>query len=109
MIDIEENNNNNVSGVLKSFLSPILKVLLVATIIIVLVAGAVEIIKIKDGSYSNGNNSNTGYVVEQKALSNANIENIASTPDGWSLDIDLNTTVDEIITELENNNVFVIH
>lgn len=103
MIIIEE-NNNKVSGELKGFFAPILKVILIIACIFAIIAGAKEIIKIKDGSHSKGNKSNTGNVVEEKALSNTNIENIAPSSDGWSVNVNLETTVDEIIKELEENN-----
>lgn len=77
---------------------------MICVLILTLIAAFTYYITISDGTYKEKDWSNTGYVVSEMALSKVNIENITTSENGWSLGIDLDKTVDEIIETLESKN-----
>lgn len=76
---------------------------LIIAIIIVLIAGAGYAVIINSGSYSKNDKSNTGYVTEEKISEYLSNDNVVKTSDGWKYNFDLDTMVNEIIDELEEN------
>lgn len=77
---------------------------ILVVLIIVLLGVLIWHVMVEDGSFKEEDWSNTGYRVSQKALSNVSVQNISQNESGeWSINIDLDTTVDEIIKSLEEN------
>ena len=83
------------------WLGRLVKTAITVLLIFILIVDAVYVIKIEDGSYRAEDWTNTGFVVDQKVFSDITTENITSTDEGWSLNIDLNAKVDEVIEMLE--------
>ena len=79
----------------------LVKTAIMILLIFILIVDAVYVIKIEDGSYKAEDWSNAGFVVDKTVLSNVTSDNITSTDDGWSLNVDLDTKVDEIIQIIE--------
>lgn len=91
-----------VKNILKVITAKLIPIILVCLVVLIGISGFTYLITINDGTYDEGDWSNTGYVVLEMALSKATIENIQQCEDGWNIDIDLDQTVDDIIQKLKD-------
>jgi len=101
----ERKKEGTLSGILKSEAKSILKIALIVIIIVVLLAVSVWHIQVEDGSYREDDWGNPGFVVNEMITSNINAENIAANESGgYSINIDLDTKVEDVIKKLEEEN-----
>ncbi|MBQ2835440.1 MAG: hypothetical protein IJE68_01200 [Clostridia bacterium] len=99
MIIIENEGKINFKKIIFKGLA--IKVILISIIVTILLSAFAWKVSVDDGSYKE-DKRNTGHVVKQKVGSKT--QNIVAKDNGWSIDIDIEATVDEIIEELDKNN-----
>lgn len=83
--------------------SDVAKIVLIVIVVLVLIPVWIWFLTIKNGSYNDGDSGNTGYVVNQKVFENTATYAISKNEDEWGFNIDLDTTVDDIIRTLNDN------
>ena len=82
-------------------LGPILIVILILTVI----SSIIHLITTNDGSYSEGDTTNVGYVVSQKVGTGATVSSIEKKENGYGYNLDLDKAVKEIKEQLKDEEI----
>ena len=82
-------------------LGPILIVILILTVI----SSIIHLITTNDGSYSEGDTKNVGYVVSQKVGTGATVSSIEKKENGYGYNLDLDKAVKEIKEQLKDEEI----
>ena len=90
--------------VMKIIMAKLIPIILICVLIVLLFSAFIYFINFDDGTYSEHDFSNTPYVVSEQVTSKVTVDSIVESDDGWTIGIDLDSAVDEVIQTLEENN-----
>ena len=93
-----------IKTILKVIMAKLIPIILICFVVLLCISGFTYFITVDDGTYDEDDWSNTGFAVSELALSKATLDNIVASDDGWSINMDLDATVDEIIQTLKDKN-----
>lgn len=103
--DLKEKIIQKIKGIVKLIIKIIiiklLPIILICSLILVGIALITYYISTDDAKFKKNDWKNPNYVVHETIISKVNSDNIERNEDGWKLNVDIDSTTDEIIENLD--------